>query len=304
MATLVGVGAAAPPQALPAAAAGAGAAVVVGRRTAVSTDDAQAVARAVSIALRAADVGLRFDADAARSELARLGLADAAQCAGRRACLAEIGRQLGVSALVVVSVSQVGADRSVALELLETSSGAVVASLASIVGADGLLTSQELGRFAGPVRSLVGPADAVGSTGDRPLAHGSAGVVPPPVASGPTDGDSARVGMEPRQPARGQTGASDPSRVPSASPGRSRALSVVLGAVSLVALGTAIALMADGATLRAQANSADFLSGEYRSRLKASEANQRLGRGGMELGAGAGAAGAAVGLGVAAVLTW
>jgi hypothetical protein len=94
------------------------ASVLVSRRTSLSPAEANALAQRICKHLAAFAVPLDLDADAARASLGRLGLNDAAQCNGRKACVTELGRQLGSTHVLSLSVSQVGVDRSIALELL------------------------------------------------------------------------------------------------------------------------------------------------------------------------------------------
>ena len=108
-------------------------AVLVGRRTSLSQADAEVIPRTISTHLTGAQVPLKLDADAARASLSRLGLKDASACNGRKACITELGRQLQATFVISLSLSQVGSDCSIALELLRVFDGVVLEKEALIL---------------------------------------------------------------------------------------------------------------------------------------------------------------------------
>ena len=256
------------------------AAVLVGRRTSVSQADAVLLSNTISGHLKAAKVPLKLDADAARASLAQLGIKDASACNGRKACLTELGRQLSAPYVLTISLSQVGSDRSVALELLRVSDGVVLEKEALILATGALITADQLAGFSARVVTQL-------SLGDRPV------VEPPPVKEPMV---IAPVVKDPPPP---------PIVIaPVAPPPKSHVTSFVLGGAAVVALAIGTGLLVAGLNDRAEAYRTTEQEGSLRSPYSASEVQRRAAAGGVELGIAGGLAAAGLGLGTAAVITW
>lgn len=264
-------------------------AVVVGRRTSVTPADAHGLARSVSAQLAGRQVPLKLDADASRAALVRLGVKDAAACSGRKACLTELGRQLGVAWLVSLSVAQVGSDRSLALDLLQVSTGAIAEREAVILAPGATLAADAFSAFAERVRQRVAPAAAPPPVVDRPVVE--APPPPPPLVSPP-------VVTPPASTAAVQVAPSTPE------PPRSRAAPVVLGIAAGASLVAAGVLVASGLAARSEAYRTERVGDEQRSPYTASEVQARAGAANGQLGVAGGVGAVALGLGVAMVLTW
>ena len=249
------------------------AALLVGRRTSVSQADAQALSQTISTHLASAKVPLTLDADAARASLNRLGLKDASACNGRKACLTELGNQLAVTWVISLSLSQVGSDRSLALELVRVADGVALEKEALILGPGAPITADQLAGFASRLLTHLAPKV------DRPVVEGTplipkeappVVVVTPPVAPAP----------------------------------KSHVASFVLGGAGVIALGVATGLLVSGLNARAEAYRTMELDGTLRSPYAASEVQSRAAGGGVQLGIAGAVAAAGLGLGTAAVITW
>jgi hypothetical protein len=92
--------------------------VLVARRTAVTPALARTLAQDTSKHLAAAGVGIAFEPDAALKRLAQVSVKDTTSCNGKRACLAELGRQLAVPWVVALSAATLDSELSVGLELI------------------------------------------------------------------------------------------------------------------------------------------------------------------------------------------
>lgn len=254
------------------------AAVLVGRRTSLSAADAQVLAQTISKHLVSAKVPIKLDADAARSSLARLGLKDASACNGRKACVSELGRQLSAAYVISLSLSEVGSDRSIALELLRVEDGLVLEKEALILAPGATITADQLASFSTLVLTRFG-------LGDRPVVEAPPPVkVPEPVVRA----DLPPVIIAPLPPP----------------PPKSHVSSFVLGGAGVVALGVATGLLVAGLNGRAEAYRSTEVEGVQRSPYAASEVQRRAAAGGVQLGLAGGLAAAGLGLGTAAVITW
>lgn len=255
-------------------------AVLVGRRTSLSQADAQVLSQTISTHLANAGVPLKLDADAARDSLSKLGLKDASACNGRKACVSELGRQLQVAYVLALSLSQVGSDRSLALELLRVSDGVVLEREALILATGANVTADQLTSFSARVRTQLGVSD-------KPVAE------PPPVVKDPVP-----VVVKEPPPLPIVTTPLPPAP-------KSHVTSLVLGGAGVVALAVATGLLVSGLNGRASAYATTpGPDGTLRSPYSASEVQRRAGAGGIELGVAGGLAAAGLGLGVAAVITW
>ncbi len=252
--------------------------VLVGRRTSLTQADANNLSQRISTYLTEARVPLRLDADGARAALGRLGLKDASACNGRKACLTELGRQLAAPWVITLSLSQVGVDRAVALELLRVEDGVVVEKEALIFPAKAELTADQLTSFATKLRERLGAVPPA----DEPK------VEPPPVTPVLTPEPPAVV-VAPLLP---------PPPPPEE---KSRVAPVVLGIAGVAALGAATALLVSGLSARHEAFRTDELQ---RSPYSASEVQARAQGAAVQLGFAGGLAAAGLGLGAAAVISW
>ena len=251
-------------------------AVLVGRRTSLTQAEAQKLSQTISAHLTAGGVQLKLDADAAGASLARLGVKDASACNGRKACVTELGRQLAVPYVIALSLSQVGNDRSIALQLLRVADGVVLESEALILAPGANITADQLAGFASRVVAQLEPAD-------RPVVE-----VPPPQVKDPIVKDPPPLVVTAPVPA----------------PPKSHVSSFVLGGAGVVALAVATGLLVSGLNTRAEAYRTTEIDGIRRSPYAASEVQQRASSGGVQLGLAGGLAAAGLGLGAAAVITW
>lgn len=255
-------------------------AVLVSRRTGVPAATADALARQVSTALTAERVPLKLDADAARAAVTRLGLSDAAACDGRKRCVTELARQLGVEWVVGLSFAQLGGDRSMAIELFRQSDGAVVAKDALLLGANTDLAPEQLAPFAARVREVLGVATPPPPT-DAPVA-----TRPPQLTPEPPPPPPPVVVAEPPPPQKGH------------------AASLGLGAAGVASLVAGVVLMVSGTIDHADAVATTPVGAERRARYPADEVLRRANDADARSGLGVGLSALALGLGAAAVLAW
>lgn len=243
------------------------AATVLVRRTGVSATEAALLTRQVSASVAGPAV---MDFTESQRRLSMFGLGDATTCGGKSECHAEVGRQLGVQWLVLVSVSQIAQDQSLALELLEVTTEEVRERDSVLLPRRGEVPSALLERFAARVAARVArKADAPVATTLVPRA----GAQPDPLAPQPQ--------------------------------GPSRVRGLVLGGLALAALGAGVGLLVNGLSLRAEATRATpGDDGWARSDLSYVEAAKKNDAASVNFGI-AGALGAVgVALGTTAVVTW
>lgn len=251
------------------------AAVVLARRTAVPPAEAQALTAAVLQQLTGSALPGVLDATETERRLARLGLGDALLCEGKGPCLAELGRQVEVAFLVLVSASQVGSEQSLALELFRVADARVPVQESMLLPQRGEVPPSLVERFAG--RSLVHRRPP---TPDAPVAEKPA--LAPPTPPPP------------------------PPRAVAPLPAPRRPLTpFVLGGAGVVALGAGVALLVAGLGARATLSlGTPQPDGTVHSPLTGSEAQAAAQAAGLQLGL-AGLAGAVgLGLGAGAALTW
>lgn len=253
-------------------------AVLVTRRTAFTREEADATARLVSKELVAQRVLLQLDADGAREALARLGLQDSSACAGRKKCISELGRQLGVTWVIGLSLARVGADQSIALELIKVSDGSV-AEKEALAFPKG--TTPSLAAFATKLRAVLG--EVAPPEPDRPVAV----VTPPPVITPVAPVPPPEIIAPP------------PKTMP-----RSHAPQFVMGGVAVASLVAGTAMIISGASTRAEAFRVIENGGVRQSPYSASEVRTRAESGNVQLGIGGALGAVAIGLGATAVITW
>lgn len=272
LAALVGLTLAAPPTAPSAV-------VLVGRRTAVTAPVAKVLAADASSLLEAAGVPVAMAPDKALQQLTRVSVKDTSSCNGKRACLAELGRQLNVPWVVLLSVAAIDREVSVGFELLKVDGETVVETDSLLLPRKAKLDAAQLSGFAGRVKARLVPVieeekkDAPVETKLIPKVMEEPVVTLPPPPPPP----------EPR------------SRVPSFVLGG-------LGLASLIAGGT---LLAVGAVARGPLTAGDpAADGRVRSSLTYAEAEQLNVTTTPLIVGGIGALAAGAGLGTAAVITW
>lgn len=254
--------------------------VLVTRRTGVRPANATALAATCARGLEAAGVPVALEPRAALERLARRSVKDSASCRGRRACVAELGRQLEADFVVALTVSRRGAATEVGLELVRVADGAVVEK-------EGLLLPKkaplEVAAFAARVKAVLLPEPAPPPPPDaRPVQ---------PASDAPTE-----VKLVPEEP-QPQAVAAPPAA--SASEPR---LFLLVGA-GVAAAGAVV--LAAGLTQRsALERGTPGPDGRVRSSLTGAQAAAVNGSSSALLGTGAGALTVGVGLGAFAVFTW
>ena len=160
-----------------------GTAMVVSRRTNVTSAEARTLSASAATLLAQLGVPLTVAPDAATIRLAKLGLRDSATCGGRKACIAELGHQLKVAWIIALSVSKVDDDRSVALELIRVSDKTVVEKDAVILPPKAALEAELLSGFAARCRAVLVPGAAVTTPPPEDSPTVSQPVTPPPEAT-------------------------------------------------------------------------------------------------------------------------
>lgn len=248
--------------------------VMLARRTAVPPAEAQALVNHITGVLVELKVPGVLPAADLGVALQKLNLKDATSCRGRPACVAELGRQLQARWVVMISLSQLGDERSVGLELLQVEGEAVLEKDAVLLAAKARPGADLLDGFAQRVRTRLQPPPALPPPPPPPLVLEPA---PQPVSSAPL------VATAPATPPP------RPGRLLAASAGAALVVGIVLLTVGLVVRGQLAGRLVDGQLV---------------SSLTIGDAQQRLTASVVELTA-AGACGAlAIALGAGALFTW
>lgn len=265
-------------------------AALLARRVSVSAGDAAALTTQASTLLSSAGVPGVLGAAETGRRLAKLGLKDATTCGAKPACLAEFGRQLKVEWLVLLSVSRVADDKSLALELFDVAAKAVVEKESLLLPKGTALAKDVLEGFAGRVRTRLGLPPLTKATVTPEVAN-----TEPPKSDTPVN-----TALTPRPP---EPDLPPPPPPPEAPP--SHTASWVLGGTAVAALGTAAALLAVGLSTQGQVNAGTVgVDGRVRSALTGGEAQAKAGAATTQLGLAGAAAAVGVGLGTAAVVVW
>jgi hypothetical protein len=252
-------------------------AVVLARRTGATQADATAVTERVAQALAAQKVPGVLSLQETRARLARVAMTDATMCNGKSACHAELGKLLEVDFLVLVSVSQIAGEQSLAIELARAPTGDVLESESLLLAQRGQVPMEVLQRFAEVMTARVRSAAASPSPGDAPT---QTTLVPAVKAPGPVE-------------------------VPKPPPEKPRAVSLVLGGAGALALGAGVALLALGLTNRAEATaSMDRGDGVRVSELRGSAALAKNDAATVQFALAGASAALGAGLGAAAIATW
>jgi hypothetical protein len=265
-------------------------AVLVVRRTSVDAEHARALAETVATLLEKSGVAVEPPAETLR-RLVALGIQDTTQCGGRKACVLELLRQAECPAGIALSVSQVGAETSVALEALRARDGSVLAKDAMILKRGETLDAASVTSIARvlakawPAQPKADAQVAAGEPAPRPVEPAPKPVEPAPVLTPkPVEPMAAAVVAQPEP----------------ATASRSHVGGIVTLAAAVVAAGVAAGFAGGAFSARGQLEQNNGALSPYRgseAQMLANAANQR----------GAIAAGAGVlsaGLVVTAVVVW
>jgi hypothetical protein len=247
-------------------------ATVLVRRTGVTPAEATALMGKVTQHL--AVPGL-LEYPESQRRLSAFALKDGTTCGGKPDCHAELGRQLGVGWLVLVSVSQIAQDQSLALELFNVESEQVQERESLLLPKKGEVPPAMLDNFSTRVSARVLPALVEPKPLDVPVAttllrpvEVKAPVLPPP-------------------------------------PPPSHARGIVLGAVALAALGAGVGLLVNGLATRGKLQQGvPGEDGRIRSGLSSSEAKALNDSASLQLGLAGGAGAVGLALGATAIITW
>ncbi len=270
---LVGLTLAAPPEQ---------AVVLVGRRTAVSAPQTKVLAADASTILESAGVPIALPPDKAMQQLTRVSVKDTSSCNGKRACLAELGRQLKVPWVVLLSVAVIDQELSVGLELLKVADETVVETDSLLLPKKGKLDAALLSGFAGRVKAKLVPTPAAAVVEKTPDVPVETKLVPKQTEAPPL------LPPPPPPPAE-----------------RSHTASFVLGGVGLASLIAGGVLLAVGASSRAPLTAGEAaMDGRVRSTLTYAEAEQINNSSTPLIAGGISALAVGAGLGTAAVITW
>lgn len=246
-------------------------ATVLVRRTAVSPAEATALMQKVT--QRLAVPGLLEFSESQR-RLGMFALKDGTTCGGKPDCHAELGRQLEVGWLVLVSVSQIAQDQSLALELFNVGSEQVLERESLLLPRRGEVPPAMLEDFSKRVADRVLPA-----------------LVEPKPVLVPQVTTLLRP-LEVKQPV-----------VPP--PPRSHAAGIVLGAVAVAALGAGVGLLVNGLSTQDKLKQGTpGEDGRVLSGLSGAQAQALNESAGLQLGLAAGAGAVGLALGVTAVIVW
>jgi len=247
-------------------------ATVLVRRTGVTPAEATALMRQVT--QRLAVPGLLEYAESQR-KLSTFALKDGTTCGGKADCHSELGRQLEVGWLVLVSVSQIAQDQSLALELFNVGSAQVLERESVLLPRRGEVPAAMLEDFAARVSARVLPAL----------------VEPKPVLI--PEANTLLRPLEVKQP------------VLPPPPPKSHAGGIVLGAVAVAALGAGVGLLVNGLSTQAKLKQGSpGEDGRVLSELSGSQAKALNDSASLQLGLAAGAGAVGLALGVSAVVVF
>jgi hypothetical protein len=255
-------------------------AVLVVRRTSVDAPQARALAESVASLLSKAGVAVEAPAETVR-RLGALGVKETTQCGGRKACVLELLRQLERPAGVAVSVSQLGGERSVALEAIRASDGAVLAKEAAVLKKDEALDERVVASLAS---ALIKQWPAQAPVVEPPPPPKPVALTPAPKPAEPAPAPAPEVfapAPEPNAP-------------------RSHVPGIVVTAAAVAAAGVAAGFLGGSFTARGQL----LQTNAGRSPYTGSEAQRLADAANMRGGIAGGAAVLALGLGITAVVIW
>lgn len=246
-------------------------ATVLVRRTAVTSAEATVLMQKVT--QRLAVPGLLEYSESQR-KLSSFALKDGTTCGGKPGCHAELGRELHVGWLVLVSVSQIADDQSLALELFNVTKEQVVERESLLLPRKGEVPTVLLEGFAARVSARVLPALVEPKPFDVPMVT------------------TLLRPLEVKQPV-----------LPP--PPKSHAGGIVLGAVALVAIGVGVGLLVNGLDTQAKlSRGAPGEDGRIRSELSGAEAKAVNDSASLQFGLAGGAGALGLALGATAIIVW
>lgn len=217
--------------------------------------------------------------------LSKLGLRDVTTCGGRSACIGEIGRQLEVDWLVLVSASRVAQDRSLALELFDVASRTVVDKESVLLPRGVALKGELLQAFVDRIKARWPTSIKVPDFPLNPeVEPASASLVP-------------AAGSEPPPPM-------PPLSLPLEEKPRDHTASWILGGAGALALVTSAVFLGLGLVALDKVNAGQGSGDFKRSELTGSEAQKKAQTASLELALAGAGAGVGLGLGTAAVVLW
>lgn len=265
-------------------------AVVLARRTAAPVGEAATLTDKVATRL---NLPMVMTAAETKKRLGALGLKDATTCNGGADCLVELAKQLKVDWLVLVSVSVIAKEESLALEVFNVAKAQVVDRDSLLLPKRGDVQASQLETFA---RKL--------SDTQKPPAPAPVEVKPdpPPVeVKPPPDAPIVTAPVITPPPADPQIPVI-PAEPP---PARSRAGSFILGGVGLAAIGAGVGLLINGLMMRAPLNmGAMGPGGLLYSELRGTEAQRLNEASTLQLGLAGGAGAVGLALLTTAVILW
>ncbi len=261
-------------------------ALLLARRTNLTQADALSLARDTVVQLEAGGLPISLAPDGAAKKLARLGVTDTSACAGKRACVAELGKQLLVEWVVSVSVGRIDADRSLALELLKVADQSVAARDTVLLTGQTPLAAEQVAAFTEAARKALGLV---------------APTPPPPVDVPRKDPEVVVTPKEVPPPPPPLVVTPPPAPVP---PPRGHGAQLAMGGVGLVAVVAGATLLALGLAARGDLAQGTSVGGHTLSPLTGSAAQATVRRSNLQLGFGGGALAVGAGLGLTAAFTW
>ncbi|MBX7098697.1 MAG: hypothetical protein K1X89_13395 [Myxococcaceae bacterium] len=158
-----------------------GSAVLVARRTGVAPETARETAAQVASAISTNDGEVR-DGRAVAKTLELAGLKDTVDCGAKVQCLQEAGRALDVAYLVLISLTEVGTNRSIGLELMRVSDGEMLERSAALYQTNATIPDDVLQSFTAKVRQLAPAPPPAAPLAPPPLVPGVASEAVPPAA--------------------------------------------------------------------------------------------------------------------------
>jgi hypothetical protein len=246
-------------------------AVVLGSRLGVPAARAANVVAGLTRALRSQ--GLEpLEAEALAQRLKLLGMRDPSVCAGKEACLVELGKQLKVDWLIAVSVAEVKRDLSVAVDVIEPASGKRLASASGVLDAAAKTLDADVGTIAADLMKALGPLlQPAPEPRPTPVAAPAPAPVPAPVIVVAEQGNPAPAVVESK---------------------RGGPAPYLLGAAAIIAAGAGAALAVAGLQLGRSTNMPDMFGVDHLSEMTA---QMRLTQANVELWS-------AIGLGAVTIL--
>jgi hypothetical protein len=260
-------------------------AVVLARRTAAPAAEAATLTDKVATRL---NLPMVMPAAETKKRLAALGLKDAMTCNGGSDCLVELAHQLKVDWLVLVSVSVIAKEESLALEVFNVAKAEVVDRESLLLPKRGDVQSSQLESFGKKVNDAQKPAEP------PPV---EVKPEPPPVEVKPPPDAPVATNLTPVE--------TKTTPLPPEPPPRSRAGSFLLGGVGLAAIGAGVGLLINGLIMRAPLAAGTMgPGGLVYSELRGTEAQRLNESSTLQLGLAGGAGAVGLALLTTAVILW